>query len=63
MFDLCFAVPGEDEAIRMKFENVLFVMEDVDAASKVVYRRASQKKKKDKGEKAEEGKAGKGNLL
>ena len=36
----------------MRFENIVFVMEDVDAASKVVYRRASgkdKKKSKDRG--------------
>ena len=29
MFDLVFAVPGEDEAIRMDFGDIVFVMEDV----------------------------------
>eukprot|EP00439_Symbiodinium_sp_Y106_P009597 s6798_g1.t1 len=51
MFDLVFAVPGDDEAVRMRFDNIVFVMEDVDAASKVVYRRspAKEHKKKAKG--------------
>ena len=44
-FDLVFAVPGEDEALRMRFEDLIFVMEDVDAASNVVYRRQKEKKK------------------
>lgn len=39
MFDLAFSVQGEDEPIRMKFDEVVFVMEDVDCASKVVYAR------------------------
>eukprot|EP00928_Gymnodinium_smaydae_P062164 TRINITY_DN46085_c0_g1_i1.p1 TRINITY_DN46085_c0_g1~~TRINITY_DN46085_c0_g1_i1.p1 ORF type:complete len:682 (-),score=93.04 TRINITY_DN46085_c0_g1_i1:99-2078(-) len=39
MFDLVFAVPGEDEAVRMSFQDVVFVMEDVDAASNVVFAR------------------------
>jgi len=46
MFDLVFAVPGEDEALRMKFDNIVFVMEDVDAASKVVYARGKDADRK-----------------
>ena len=61
MFDLVFAVPGEDEAVRMRFDNIVFVMEDVDAASKVVYRRAPAKdKKKGKGKGKWKGDEGKG---
>ena len=44
-FDLVFAVPGEDEALRMRFEDLIFVMEDVDAASNVVYKRQKEKKR------------------
>ena len=58
MFDLVFAVPGDDEAVRMRFDNIVFVMEDVDAASKVVYRRAPAKEKKKKATKSK----GKGKL-
>jgi len=54
MFDLVFAVPGEDEALRMRFSDVVFVMEDVDATSKVVYKR------KDKGKKTKKKKQKKG---
>jgi len=46
MFDLIFAVPGEDESIRMDFNDIVFVMEDVDAASKIVYSRTPPKKGK-----------------
>merc|ERR1712050_166056 len=53
MFDLVFAVPGDDEALRMSFEDIVFVMEDVDAASKVVYKRKSTKsRRKGKGKEA-----------
>jgi hypothetical protein len=41
MFDLVFAVPGEDEAIQMDFKDVVFVLEDVDAMSDVVKCRKS----------------------
>eukprot|EP00435_Cladocopium_sp_Y103_P034330 s98_g8.t2 len=39
MFDLSYSVSGEDEPFKMKFSEVIFVMEDVDCASKVVYAR------------------------
>lgn len=39
MFDLSYSVSGEDEPFKMKFNEVIFVMEDVDCASKVVYAR------------------------
>ena len=34
MFDLSYSVSGEDEPFKMKFNEVIFVMEDVDCASK-----------------------------
>ena len=34
MFDLSYSVSGEDEPFKMKFHEVIFVMEDVDCASK-----------------------------
>jgi chaperone BCS1 len=40
MFDLVFAVPGEDEAIQMDFKDIVFVLEDVDAVSDVVQSRS-----------------------
>ncbi|CAK9036331.1 unnamed protein product [Durusdinium trenchii] len=39
MFDLSYSVKGEDEPFKMEFKEVIFVMEDVDCASKVVYAR------------------------
>ena len=42
MFDLSYSVSGEDEPFKMKFNEVIFVMEDVDCASKVVYARKGQ---------------------
>merc|ERR1712139_94554 len=39
MFDMVFPVQGGDVPLKLKFEDVIFVMEDVDAASKVVYAR------------------------
>jgi len=46
LFDLVFPVQGGDLPAKLKFEDIIFVMEDVDAASKVVYARADTKKKK-----------------
>ncbi|CAD7952857.1 unnamed protein product [Amoebophrya sp. A25] len=40
MFDLVFPVDGEDLPGRMSFDKIIFVMEDIDAASSVVYKRA-----------------------
>ena len=40
MFDLSYSVSGEDEPFKMKFNEVIFVMEDVDCASKA--QRAAQ---------------------
>lgn len=42
MFDQQYVVQGEDCPIKMGFKDVIFVMEDVDAASKVVHRRDGQ---------------------
>lgn len=39
MFDQQYAVLGDDVPIKLGFKDVIFVMEDVDAASKVVNRR------------------------
>jgi len=39
MFDQQYHVKGEDMPIKLGFKHVIFVMEDVDAASKVVHRR------------------------
>merc|ERR1712232_835098 len=40
LFDMVFHVPGEDEAIRMEFKDVVFILEDVDAMSDLVQSRA-----------------------
>jgi chaperone BCS1 len=39
VFDQRYSVKGEDVPIRLKFKDVVYVFEDVDAASKVVHRR------------------------
>ena len=39
MFDQKFAVKDEDMPVKMAFGDVIFVMEDVDAASKIVHKR------------------------
>ncbi|KAJ1618159.1 hypothetical protein T492DRAFT_849540 [Pavlovales sp. CCMP2436] len=39
VFDQRYSVAGEDVPIRLKFKDVVYVFEDVDAASKVVHRR------------------------
>ncbi|KAF4659263.1 hypothetical protein FOL46_006648 [Perkinsus olseni] len=39
LFDLSFPVKGDDEPPKLDFKDIIFVMEDVDAASKVVYSR------------------------
>jgi len=39
MFDQQYMVEGEEVPIKLGFKDVIFVMEDVDAASKVVHRR------------------------
>lgn len=45
MFDLVFPVQGGDVPLKLRFSDVIFVMEDVDAASKVVYARQETKRK------------------
>jgi chaperone BCS1 len=47
-FDMVFPVRGSDVPLKLKFSEVVFVMEDVDAASSVVYARRSDKDKPDK---------------
>ena len=39
MFDQQYMVMGDEVPIKLGFKDVIFVMEDVDAASKVVHRR------------------------
>jgi chaperone BCS1 len=39
VFDQRYMVKGEDVPIRLKFKDVVYVFEDVDAASKIVHRR------------------------
>ncbi|RHY21103.1 hypothetical protein DYB32_009894 [Aphanomyces invadans] len=41
MFDLKFGIQGEDLPIKLAFDNIVFVMEDVDCASNVVHARTS----------------------
>jgi len=48
-FDLVFPVKGAEFPLTLGFENLIFVMEDIDAASKVVFAR----KKKDSKEKSD----------
>jgi hypothetical protein len=43
MFDQKFAVAGEDIPVKLSFSDVIFVMEDVDAASKIVHKRSRGK--------------------
>ena len=43
VYDLRFSVPGQDIPVKLKYSNIIFVMEDVDAASKIVHRRAAGK--------------------
>jgi chaperone BCS1 len=44
-FDMVFPVRGSDVPLKLKFSQVVFVMEDVDAASSVVYARKTDKDK------------------
>ena len=44
MFDMDFAVKGEDLSIKMSFKDIIFVMEDIDCASKIVHKRKPAKK-------------------
>eukprot|EP00927_Polykrikos_kofoidii_P077524 TRINITY_DN74460_c0_g1_i1.p1 TRINITY_DN74460_c0_g1~~TRINITY_DN74460_c0_g1_i1.p1 ORF type:complete len:615 (-),score=126.06 TRINITY_DN74460_c0_g1_i1:303-2147(-) len=41
MFDLQFKCEGEDDITRLAFDDAVFVLEDVDAASSVVYSRSA----------------------
>lgn len=41
VFDQSFAVKGEDMPVKLSFKDIIFVMEDVDAASPIVHARAS----------------------
>jgi len=47
MFDLKFNVAGQDMPIQMGFSKLIFVLEDVDAATSVVHKRASGESGKD----------------
>jgi chaperone BCS1 len=40
VFDQTFAVKGEDMPIKLAFKDIIFVMEDVDAASPIVHARS-----------------------
>merc|ERR1719253_709966 len=44
LFDLVFPVKGAEFPLTLNFENIVFVMEDIDAASKVVFARTEAKK-------------------
>ncbi|KAF4676107.1 hypothetical protein FOL47_006715 [Perkinsus chesapeaki] len=44
LFDLSFPVKDDDEPPKLDFKDIIFVMEDVDAASKVVYSRGGENK-------------------
>ena len=39
-YDLRYQVSGEDVPIKLKYKDIIFVMEDVDAASKIVHKRS-----------------------
>ncbi|CAM9678582.1 unnamed protein product, partial [Phaeothamnion confervicola] len=45
VFDQCFAVSGEELPMKLSFKDVIFVMEDVDAASPIVLSREKDAKK------------------
>ena len=45
VFDQTFPCNGEDMPIKMSFKDIIFVMEDVDAASPVVHKRSGNEKK------------------
>mmetsp|Transcript_8776 Transcript_8776/g.15926 ORF Transcript_8776/g.15926 Transcript_8776/m.15926 type:complete len:631 (+) Transcript_8776:65-1957(+) len=47
-FDQKFSVKDEELPVKMSFSDVIFVMEDVDAASKIVHKRTKGKKNKPK---------------
>ncbi|GBG29192.1 26S protease regulatory subunit, putative [Hondaea fermentalgiana] len=41
MIDCRYSVPGEDMSVTLQFKDVIFLLEDVDAATKIVHRRSS----------------------
>lgn len=43
IFDSNYSVPGEQLPVKMEFKDVIFVMEDVDCASKIVHKRKKAK--------------------
>jgi hypothetical protein len=47
VFDQTFAVKGEDMPIKLAFKDIIFVMEDVDAASPIVHARSEGSKSDD----------------
>lgn len=47
VFDQAFSVPGEPLPIKLDFKKIIFVMEDIDAASDVVLRRSAKAKKEE----------------
>ncbi len=47
VFDQAFAVKGEDIPIKLAFKDIIFVMEDVDAASPIVHARSENGKTDD----------------
>lgn len=51
VFDQRFPVVGEELPVSLGFENVIFVMEDVDAASPIVLSRDRAKQKRNRGTK------------
>ena len=46
VFDQKFTVVGEELPVSLGFENMIFVMEDVDAASPIVHSRDRSKRKR-----------------
>lgn len=57
MMDLSFSVAGEDMPVKLTFANTIFLLEDVDAATRVVHRRKGKGKRSSSFGK---GKSGKG---
>jgi len=53
MFDNRYHVVGQEVPIKLRFKDVIFVMEDVDAISKIVHRRDGQEGDKEKAKPAE----------
>ena len=45
-FDQKFKVSGEELPVKLKFKDTIFVLEDIDAASKIVHKRSLGKVKK-----------------